>query len=268
MLEKDIREFVFDVVTKHINEFCDRFEAKHVQEFDNPKGTINSKVHNNFIGEIDGDLSFYSALVRSLDSSLGNAIEGMALELASVHFDVSKQVEGFLYEAQTTDIAVLLQSYSSHLKKPSLSDYEFLREDQVGEVKAKRHASDYLFKSKKDGDMYLIELKLGGDLDNKKSRSEKEALLEQYAILSNSTPRETSIQCKFATAYNKFGEGNEWRQSQVRQFFAEEELLIASDFWNFCLMNDKGHVWLLEAYKTVTPKIRRMLRRLKELYVE
>lgn len=32
---------------------------------------------------------------------------------------------------------------------------------------------------------YLIELKIGGDLDNKKARSEKEALLEQYCILAN-----------------------------------------------------------------------------------
>ena len=39
----------------------------------------------------------------------------------------------------------------------------------------------------------MIELKIGGDLDNKKSRSEKEALLEQFAILSNTLPQNTKL---------------------------------------------------------------------------
>ena len=52
---------------------------------------------------------------------------------------------------------------------------------------------------------YLIELKIGGDLDNKKARSEKEALLEQYCILANSLGSEKNIRICFATAYNRYG---------------------------------------------------------------
>jgi hypothetical protein len=51
-------------------------------------------------------------------------------------------------------------------------------------------------KDEETGRHYLIELKIGGDLDNKKVRAEKEALLEQYAILVNTlgTPeRATTI---------------------------------------------------------------------------
>ena len=63
---------------------------------------------------------------------------------------------------------------------------------------------------------YLIELKIGGDLDNKKARSEKEAILEQYAILSNTLDSETNIKIYFATAYNRFGEGKPWKQERVK----------------------------------------------------
>ncbi len=45
--------------------------------------------------------------------------------------------------------------------------------------------SDYYLIQKKTETHCLIKLKIGGDLDNKKARSEKEAILEQFAILSN-----------------------------------------------------------------------------------
>jgi hypothetical protein len=95
----------------------------------------------------------------------------------------------------------------------------------------------------------LIELKIGGDLDNKKARSEKEALLEQFAILSNTLPREAKIKMFFATAYNRYGEGKPWRQERVRQFFADDELLIGKDFWNFVCKSDDGYDIVLDAYK-------------------
>jgi hypothetical protein len=50
-------------------------------------------------------------------------------------------------------------------------------------------------------------LKIGGDLDNKKARSEKQALLEQYAILCNTLGSADKVSIPFATAYNRFGEG-------------------------------------------------------------
>lgn len=66
---------------------------------------------------------------------------------------------------------------------------------------------------------YLIELKIGGDLDSKKARSEKEALLEQYCILTNKLDCEENVKILFATAYNRYGERKLWIQSRVRQFF-------------------------------------------------
>ena len=95
-----------------------------------------------------------------------------------------------------------------------------------------RHDSDYYLIDKETGNHYLIELKIGGDLDNKKARSEKEAILEQYAILSNTLKEDAKITIYFATAYNRYGEEKEWKQERVRQFFAVGELLIGRDFWD------------------------------------
>jgi hypothetical protein len=60
----------------------------------------------------------------------------------------------------------------------------------------------------------LIELKFGGDLDNKKARSEKEAILEQFAILSNVLSDDTRIEVYFATVYNGFGEGRPMHRNE------------------------------------------------------
>jgi len=113
----------------------------------------------------------------------------------------------------------------------------------------------------------LIELKIGGDLDNKKARSEKEAILEQFAILSNVLPPKTDIKIFFATAYNRYGEAKPWRQERVRQFFASDELLIGKDFWNFVCRSDEGYKTVLEAYRESAPIIKQALDSIKKAYL-
>jgi uncharacterized OsmC-like protein len=93
-----------------------------------------------------------------------------------------------------------------HEKKPLVKDYLYLRSKINSNSEIRRHDSDYYLVDKSTNDHFLIELKIGGDLDNKKARSEKEAILEQYAILSNTLSKETEIKIYFATAYNRFGE--------------------------------------------------------------
>jgi len=131
----------------------------------------------------------------------------------------------------------------------------------------KRHESDYCLIDKQTGDYSLIELKIGGDLDNKKSRSEKEALMEQLAILSNTLPTETKVNIYFATAYNRFGEGKPWKQERVRQYFADKELLIGKDFWNFICKSEDGYETVLDAYKEKSSLIKDSLDSIKKTYL-
>jgi len=256
------------IVKSAVECYAAGFERRHVQEFDDPDGTINMKIHNVFISALGQEIQYYSALVRSLDSSLGNMLEKLAVNIAELFYSVSRNVEGPLFPEQTQAIAELLESYKSRTKIPLLSDYTKLRSGQRTTTFHKRHDSDYYLIDKETGTHYLIELKIGGDLDNKKARSEKEAILEQFAILSNTLPQKTKIQIYFATAYNRFGEGKPWKQERVRQFFADDELLIGRDFWNFICKMPNGYDIVLAEYQKHAPVILNSLDKIKKVYLQ
>lgn len=256
------------VVRSHVKGFATGFKKRHLDEIDDPDGTINSKVHNIFVAALGDEIQFYSSLVRSLDSSLGSLIESMALEIAETYFEVTQQVEGDLYVGQTQMIADLLQDYQARRAVPKVSDYQKLRTLTTGKKHEKRHASDYMLKFRTTGELHLIELKLGGDLDNKKARSEKEALLEQFCILSNGRSPKTKIDLHFAAAYNRYGEGKPWKQERVLQFFAKEELLISGDFWNFLTQDSHGFRVVIDEYTKQAHVIKEALEELKSTYVK
>ncbi len=265
--EKAIRA----VVSSYVEAYATGFSDRHLSEVDDEEGTINMKIHNVFISALGADIQYYSALARSLDSSLGNMLEKMAIKIASLHYTVSQHVEGIIYQEQTDYIAELLESYKNtkgiNHKRPTTNDYTGIRRKNKSAKHSKRHESDYYLKDEKTGMHYLIELKIGGDLDNKKARSEKEALLEQYCILANSLGSEDNIKICFATAYNRYGEGKPWKQTRVLQFFAEDELLISSDFWNLVCKSPKGYDIILDEYRKNAHLIIEALAKIKNAYL-
>lgn len=262
--EKAIRAVVSSFVEAYATGFSDR----HLSEYDDENGTINMKIHNVFIAALGPDIQYYSALARSLDSSLGNMLEKMAIKIASLHYEVKRYVAGEISKAQTSHIATLLEEYKRHSRRPSVGDYADISSLYSSEANiSKRHESDYYLFDEELGMHYLIELKIGGDLDNKKARSEKEALLEQYCILTNLLGSQERVKICFATAYNRYGEGSPWAQSRVRQFFAEEELLISSAFWNMVCKSDDGYRIVLEEYRQSAHHIVSALERIKNKYL-
>lgn len=261
-------ETIRSLVRTAIESYTVGFKARHEGEVNNPNGTINMKIHNVFIAALGPEIQYYTALVRSLDSSLGNMLEKLAINIAKLSFEVRRNVEGPLSTEQTQQIAELLEKYKRRERKPAVSDYQSLRQMRdLSSVSTKRHDSDYYLIDQETGEHYLIELKIGGDLDNKKARSEKEAILEQYAILSNTLSRETPIRIYFATAYNRFGEGQQWRQERVRQFFADKELLIGKDFWDFICHSENGYNIILDEYKRNAHLIKNALESIKRTYL-
>ena len=247
----DKREAIRSIVHASVESFAVGFQGRHEGEIEDPEGTLNMKIHNVFIAVLGPEIQYYTALVRSLDSSLGNMLEKLAINIARFSYEVKRRVEGPLCVEQTRGIAELLEKYKRHeIRPPMVEDYQFLRlKPKNHTLKTKRHESNYYLMDKESGDSFLIELKIGGDLDNKKTRSEKEALLEQFAILSNTLPQSSKIKLFFATAYNRFGEGKPWRQERVKQFFANDELLIGKDFWDFVCKSDNGYDIVLSAYE-------------------
>lgn len=261
--ERAIRSIVNSAVISYAN----GFSTRHLADVDNENGVINMKIHNVFIAALGKEIQYYSALSRSLDSSLGNMLEGMAISIAKLNYEVSQHVEGTLYKEQTDYIAELLEQYkrSANRRIPKLTDYQGISK-MTGTAETKRHESDYYLLDEESGMHYLIELKIGGDLDNKKARSEKEALLEQYCILTNRLGEER-VKILFATAYNRYGEGRPWVQGRVRQFFCEEELCISRDFWNLICKSEKGYDIVIDEYKKNAHFINEALDEIKDAYL-
>lgn len=254
------------IVSSYVESYAAGFSDRHIAEADDNDGTINMKIHNVFVAALGAEIQYYSALSRSLDSSLGNMLEKMAIRIASLHYTVSQHVEGQLYKEQTDRIAELLEQYKRHARKPLTTDYQGLSHAQGNRIE-KRHESDYYLIDEETNEHYLIELKIGGDLDNKKARSEKEALLEQYCILTNRLGNEEHVHILFATAYNRYGEGRPWTQGRVRQFFAEEELCISRDFWNLVCKTERGYDIVIDEYRRNAHFIVEALERIRKVYL-
>lgn len=260
--EKAIRA----IVSAYIESYASGFSDRHISEKDDEDGTINMKIHNVFIAALGSEIQYYSALARSLDSSLGYMLEKMAIKIATLHYEVSQHVEGKLYKEQTDFIAEILEQYKRHEIIPCIEDYLGIT-NKVGSIIRKRHESDYYLIDEETDMHYLIELKIGGDLDNKKARSEKEALLEQYCILTNEIGCEDNVKILFATAYNRYGEGRPWIQSRVRQFFAQDELCISKDFWNLVCKSEHGYDIVIDEYKKSAHLINDALNSVKNTYL-
>ena len=261
-------EQIRGLVHQAVEAYAAGFQARHLAEVNDPEGTINMKIHNVFIDALGDETRYFTALVRSLDSSLGNMLEGLAIDIAQLNFIVKRNVEGALYREQTQIIADLLEKYKRREKRPEVPDYSVLRSiNREGASEVKRHDSDYYLIDERTNRHCLIELKIGGDLDNKKARSEKEAILEQYAILSNTLPPATEIKIYFATAYNRYGENEAWTQERVKQYFAEDEFLIGKDFWNFICCSPRGYELVISAYREKAPLIKDALETIKSAYI-
>lgn len=159
----DKERAIRSIVSSAVKSYANGFSTRHLAEIDNENGVINMKIHNVFIAALGPEIQYYSALARSLDSSLGNMLESMAISIASLNYEVSQHVEGTLYKEQTDYIAELLEQYkrSVNRRTPKISDYQGIS-NKIGTAETKRHESDYYLIDYETGMHYLIELKIGG----------------------------------------------------------------------------------------------------------
>lgn len=268
-LDERKKQAIQKIVDEEIRKFTDSFEARYTKEVDNPDGVINSKINNCFVAELGKEFMFYSAFVRSFDSSFGKVLEAMGNKIAELSYDVRKDVNSFLLPQQSQHMDYIILEYEKH-RKPKTSDYSefFCMIPEDTRSFEKNHVTDHYFYNAQKNEHYLIELKASGDLDNKKAKSEKLAMLQEYFILKNSLRDKPNdkINLYLATAYNKYGEDSEWKQERVKQFFAEDELLIGRDYWNFVCDDLQGFDIVFEQYQRSAVYIKEALERIKELY--
>lgn len=251
-----------------IKKFAQELERKFTAELDNPNGVINQKKNNVFMSELGKEFMFYSAFVRSFDSSFGKVLENIGNSIAKLSYEVKGRIDSYLLPQQSQHIDYLLNEYDKHVK-PNVNDYDSFTWVKPSNIESyvKKHETDNYFYNPEKKEHYIIELKAGGDLDNKKSKAEKTELLQEYFLLKNKidgTNEEISI--FLGTAYNKFGEGNDWKQDRVKQYFSEEELLIGYEYWNFVCDDEDGFNIVFRQYKESCKYIIDALARIKSLY--
>ena len=265
-LEKE--NLIRDIVDKHIRQFVDVMEARYQLEVDDPLGVINAKKNNAFMSQLGEEFMFYSAFVRSFDSSFGKVLENMGNAIAKISYTVRGRIESYLLPQQTQHIDYLMTAYEKRDARPRTEDYmnfNCLIPSNLTSFLTSHETDNYFYDEEK-GCHYLIELKAGGDLDNKKAKSEKIALLNEFFILKNSLQNNETVRIFFATAYNKFGEDAPWRQERVQTFFAEEELLIGKAYWNFVCNDPEGYQVIFDQYRTSSEYMKASLERIKHLY--
>lgn len=258
------------IVDSAIEAFATGLVSRYTEERYDSNGVINMKKNNCFIAELGEEFMFYSAFVRSFDSSFGNVLEQIGNKIAQLSYEVRGDINSFILPDQTQRIATILDSYVSRECTPAVEHYETYTTIYPGNITSykRTHVTDNYFYCKEKNEHYLIELKASGDLDNKKARAEKSALLEEYFLLKNQLKDDSTATVKlfFGTAYNKYGEGREWKQERVKQFFADEELLIGTDYWNFVCDDASGFDIVFQQYRKSAEKIRNALTIIKGMY--
>ena len=262
------RKSIQALVDQSIKSFVDGLDLRYTSEVNNPDGVINSKKNNVFIAELGDEFIFYSAFVRSFDSSFGNVLEGLANSIAKLSYDVKGRIDSYLLTQQSQHIDYLLNEYETNHTKPRNEDYSTFSCMKPKDITSflKSHETDNYFYSPENKEHYIIELKAGGDLDNKKSRAEKSELLQEYFLLKNQIREDEKIKIFLATSYNKYGEGNEWKQGRVLQYFSEDELLIGKNYWNFVCNDEEGFDIVMEQYRKSSEYIKQVLINIKGMY--
>jgi len=264
MRDKEIQ--IRRIIKETIDEFVEEFRSRHIKQLGNDNGTLNRKTRNKFILPLGDEVKFYAALSRSLDSSLGYLIEKIARKIATISYDVERIIEGPISSKQISTISEILTNYRSNWI-PSVCHYDQLKDNELENSSTSKHTTDFLLKDRDSGIYHIIELKMGGDIDTKKARSEKESIMEQFSVLSNVLGNDKDIRCYFATAYNMFGHGKPWKQHQVLQYFSEDELLIEDKFWNFICDDENGYDIVMSEYYNNSHIIKKAIDDIKENYL-
>lgn len=236
---------VKSVIVNHFGKLADTIEA------DFPKNYAKKK--NNFlITGLSPEIRANMVFTSSWESKCGNAAEACAREFAQKRYEKENVPQlinpyGLSYteqqwEKQTGQI--VLSNINPHDSKLAGIITSF-RAAHMGENALTQPALQELYNQTRgfvrtDGQVFfkpvdlgfydkkrwnLMEIKAGGDLDTTKAPAEVDKLLMLYVLLG-----QPDTQIRFATLYNKDGEGNNWKGT-ITKYLTPELLWIGKSFW-------------------------------------
>jgi hypothetical protein len=86
----------------------------------------------------------------------------------------------------------------------------------------------------RNGKIYLIEIKLGGELDNKKAKSEADALKERKEVLvDNKISSDVETYLGIITLSKGEPSPNDWVMGRVELGFTRNEVLVERELFDF-----------------------------------
>ena len=112
------------IVDTAITNFSEGLLSRYSKEVSDENGVINMKKNNCFIAELGEEFMFYSAFVRSFDSSFGNVLENIGNSIATLSYEVRDNIDSFILPDQLQRIATILDNYVDHVTKPNNSHYD------------------------------------------------------------------------------------------------------------------------------------------------
>lgn len=96
-MDENKKKAIQQIMDSNIKSFAEGFELRYSSEVDDPEGVINRKKNNCFIAELGKEFMFYSAFVRSFDSSFGRILENIGNSIAKLSYDVRGNIESFYF---------------------------------------------------------------------------------------------------------------------------------------------------------------------------
>ena len=182
----------------------------------NKKDLLKSK-NNSWINKGSSVLSdVCSSLSRSRDSSMGN-----------------------LYEK-------IVNAISEYFNVKTFSTIKGLTIKQSG----KKWIIDLAFE--RDGVTYLVEIKLGGNLDNKKAISEANALsVRKQTLIENSLAENVETYLGIITLGNGETSPDEWEMGRVSLGFDRSQVLVERELFDFVSNNTEVFDFLVTEIQPV-----------------
>lgn len=230
----------------------------HAPKKDNNTDFSNTETQKTLINALNTKISPQN--VHLFNKNLGYILGKIAINIATLNYKVTTDIKGAINQKQDDFITELLELYKNTNSKPSITDYESINNIK-STTKTDKIYKDYCcFIDSETSTCHLLKLTNSEDLKDINFCSEKRHLLEQYCIQSEAIKGRNKIKIHIATTFDTNNEENSW-QKQAQQFFATEELLNESDFWNFVCKSKNGHNIVLEEFERHSKLISKILKK-------
>lgn len=244
-----------EIVEQRTTAMYEEFKASHIAQLAGRRGIWAPGAGNPVVGAVfpATDMA-QSALQRSLETRSGRLFEALAREIGELSYEVSTEIPTLeLSDAQSKEISALMLHLDEGWTRegdPGMiadardrgpRDYqEAIQQLHLG-APSRTVDADFL----DDRDVHhLVEIKASGKLNKSGARAEKLKLISTaVGHINHLRSQDVGVQQDHRVDYHLCTalDGDLRSVSPfVRQYWAEDELMLGADFWRFVTQLDDG----------------------------